>query len=103
MVLISYIHNNIGPIHRAGLRRCGAQLGTISVSLGSQSNFTKVCRIGCGAQLGAIGPTGLRPALPIHKLYTTHDNQYTEGRGRDVKEGNVLFNNTLNTFYLQLW
>ena len=45
---------------RAGLRMCGAQLGTISVSPGSQSTCTKVCRIGHGAQLGAIG---LRPAL----------------------------------------
>ena len=39
---------------RAGLRRCGVQLGTISVGPGSQSTCTKVCRIGRGAQLGAI-------------------------------------------------
>ena len=39
---------------RAGLRRCGAQLGTISVGPGSQSTCTKVCRIGRGTQLGAI-------------------------------------------------
>ena len=31
---------------RTGLRRCGAQLGTISVGPGSQSTCTKVCRIG---------------------------------------------------------
>ena len=47
------------------LGRCWVQLGTISVSPGSQSTCTNVCRIGCGAQLGAIGPIGLRPALPI--------------------------------------
>ena len=49
---------------RVGLSWCGAQLGTISVGPGSQSPCTKVCRIGRGAQLGAIGPIGLRPALP---------------------------------------
>ena len=38
---------------RAGLRRCGAELATISVGSGSQSTFTKFCRIGRGAQLGA--------------------------------------------------
>ena len=45
------------------VRRCGAQLGTISVGPGSQSTCTKVCRIRRGAQMGAIGPTGLGPAL----------------------------------------
>ena len=39
---------------RAGLRRCGAQLGVISVGPDSQSTCIKVCRIGCGAQLGVI-------------------------------------------------
>ena len=48
---------------RAGLRRCGAQLGTILVGPGSQSTCNKVCRTGCRAQLGAISPIGLRPAL----------------------------------------
>ena len=48
---------------RAGLRRSGAQLGTISVAPGSQSTCTKVCRIGSGAHLGAIGSIGLRSAL----------------------------------------
>ena len=52
-------------ITRADLRRCGAQLGTISVGPGSQSTCTKVCRIGRGAQLGAICLIGLRPALVI--------------------------------------
>ena len=41
----------------------GPNWGTISVSPGSQSTCTKNCRIGRGAQLGAIGPIGLRPAL----------------------------------------
>ena len=45
---------------RAVLRRCGAQLGPISVGPGSQSTCIKVCRIGRGAP---IGPIGLRPAL----------------------------------------
>ena len=31
------------PVSRAGLRRCGAQLGTISVGPGSQSACTKIC------------------------------------------------------------
>ena len=39
---------------RAGIRRRGAQLGTISVGPGSQSSCTKVCRIEQGAQLGTI-------------------------------------------------
>ena len=52
-------------IGRAGFMRCGSQLGTISVGPGSQSTCTKVCRIARGAQLGAIGPIGLRPALVI--------------------------------------
>ena len=64
---------------RAGLRS-GTQLGTISVGPGSQSTCTKVCtcivldklRVDCTlaqgtlrhrAQLGAIGPIDLRPAL----------------------------------------
>ena len=48
---------------RAGLRRCGAQLGTISVGPGSQSTCTKVCRIGRGAQIGSNWSNWLRPAL----------------------------------------
>ena len=55
---------------RAGRRRYGAQLGTILVGPGSQSTCTKVCRIGCGAQLGAIGPIGLRPALCNSSTYS---------------------------------
>ena len=72
--LILYIFNNafnIFYINRSASKmrsplppQCGAQLGTISVGPGSQSTCTKVCRIGRGAQLGAIGPNGLRPALP---------------------------------------
>ena len=50
---------------RAGLRRCGAQLGIISVGPDSQSTCTNVCKIGRGSKLGAIGPIGLRPALHI--------------------------------------
>ena len=50
-----------GP-KRAGLRRCGAQLGTC----------TKVCRIGLGSQLGAIGPIGLRPGLSVKLLRSAH-------------------------------
>ena len=53
-------------VHNVGLRMCGAKLGTSSVGSGSQSTCTKVCRIGRGAQLGAIGPNGLRPALIVH-------------------------------------
>ena len=34
------------PSHRAGLGRCGAQLGTISVGQRSQSTCTKVCSRG---------------------------------------------------------
>ena len=50
-------------VDRPSLRRYGAHLGTNSVGPGSQSTCTnKVCRIGRGAQLGAIGPIGLRPA-----------------------------------------
>ena len=52
-------------VRRAGLMRCGAQLGPISVGPGSQSTCTKVYRIGRGAQLGAIGPIGLRQALGV--------------------------------------
>ena len=36
------------------------------VGPGSQLTCTKVCRIGRGAQLGIIGPIGLRPALGIY-------------------------------------
>ena len=60
--------NSTYTVHRAGLVRCWAQLGTISVGPGSQSTFTKICRIGRGAQLGAIGPIGLRPALTVHTV-----------------------------------
>ena len=49
--------------NRASLRRCRAQLETISVGPDSQSTSTKVYRIGRGAQLGAIGQIGLRLAL----------------------------------------
>ena len=50
-------------------------MGTISSGPGSQSTCSKVCRIGRGAQLGAI----VR------------------------KERNVLFNDAVNTFYLRLY
>ena len=50
-------------VSRAGLRRCGAQLGTKSVGPGSLSTCTKVCRIGRRAQLGAIVLIGLRLGL----------------------------------------
>ena len=53
---------------RADLRGCGAQLETISVGPGSQSTCTKVCRIGRGAQLEAIGTIVLRLALMVWKL-----------------------------------
>ena len=43
-------------VSRAGVRRSGAQLGTISVGPGSQSTCTKVCRNGRGVQLGVTGP-----------------------------------------------
>ena len=59
-------HYVVPPINITGwdgLRSCGAQLGTISVGRGSQSTCSKVCRIGRGALLGAIGRTGLRLAL----------------------------------------
>ena len=46
---------------RAGLMRCGAQLGKISVGPGSQLTCTNICRIRRGSQLGAIGSIGLRP------------------------------------------
>ena len=49
--------------------RFGAQFATISVGPGSQSTCTKVCRIGRGAQLGAIGPIGLKPTLCIGQTY----------------------------------
>ena len=65
VILIFGIGRDGATISRTGLRKCGAQLGTISVGPGSQSTCTEVCRIGRGAQLGAIGPTGLRPALTI--------------------------------------
>ena len=48
---------------RARIKKCGAKLGTLLVGPGSQSTCTMVCRIGRGAQLGAIGPVGLRLAL----------------------------------------
>ena len=74
---------------RAGFRRYWAQLGTISVGPGSQSTCTKVCicmyldkprvdyTLARGdplirvAQLGAIGPIDLRPAL-LHPTNTQH-------------------------------
>ena len=56
-------------VFRAGLRRCGVQLGTISVGPGSQSTCTKVCRIGRGAQLGALCPIGSN-YIPVQPYYT---------------------------------
>ena len=47
----------------------GAQLGTMSVGPGSQSTCTKACRIGRGAQLGPIGPIGLRPEKDMEAHY----------------------------------
>ena len=52
-------------IVRGVLSRRGAQLGTLSVGQGSQSTCSKVCCIGRGAQLGAIGAIGIKPALLI--------------------------------------
>ena len=58
--------------YRASLRRCGAQMGTISVGPDSQSTCTKVNRIGRGAQLGAVGPFGLRSAQHTYTQTHTH-------------------------------
>ena len=69
----SKIFHNMTPTNRACLRRCGAQLGTISVGPGSQSTCTKVCRIGRGAQLGVIGPIGLILVLVTHILLRVLD------------------------------
>ena len=44
---------------------------TILVDPGSQSTYTKVCRIGRGAQLGAIGPIGLRPTLTVTRFVSS--------------------------------
>ena len=55
-------------VSRVGLRRCGPQLGTISVGPGSQSTCTKVCRIRSGAQLRPIGPIGCK-ATTAYSLF----------------------------------
>ena len=72
-----YLHSLTGRV-RAGLRRCGPQLGTISVGPGSQSTCTKVCRIGRGAQLDGSNWSiwlKLMPVLGrvIHTTFVTRD------------------------------
>ena len=52
----------------------------------------------------------IRSYISLHKQRMTHDNVFTFGADKEMhgpkegrKEGNVLFNHALNTFYLQLY